>query len=190
MASPPDISNSYTNKYNVNSAPVLPFALLALSIPKRAEPAGWPSGLRRRTQVPFSSEARVQTPPLSFGNTKHASRAHRQRTYPSGYGARLLSECALHAQVRTLPFALFTLHNAEEQNSEKLHTAGSNPHSSKNCVKMIGKTHDSRPGQIQGEQSPLAQSVARQAVNLQVVGSSPTRGDFSYKNYKKKERIQ
>ncbi len=29
---------------------------------------------------------------------------HRQ-TYPSGYGARLLSECALHAQVRTLPSA-------------------------------------------------------------------------------------
>ena len=28
------------------------------------------------------------------------------QTYPSGYGARLLSECALHAQVRTLPSAL------------------------------------------------------------------------------------
>eukprot|EP00661_Eupelagonemidae_sp_cell13_P015495 gene15495-biopygen9716 len=27
------------------------------------------------------------------------------QTYPSGYGARLLSECALHAQVRTLPSA-------------------------------------------------------------------------------------
>ena len=26
--------------------------------------------------------------------------------YPSGYGGRLLSECALHAQVRTLPSAL------------------------------------------------------------------------------------
>ena len=30
-----------------------------------------------------------------------------QQTYPSGYGARLLSECALHAQVRTLPSAAF-----------------------------------------------------------------------------------
>ena len=30
-----------------------------------------------------------------------------QQTYPSGYGARLLSECALHAQVRTLPSATF-----------------------------------------------------------------------------------
>ena len=30
-----------------------------------------------------------------------------QQTYPSGYGARLLSECALHAQVRTLPSASF-----------------------------------------------------------------------------------
>ena len=29
-----------------------------------------------------------------------------KQTYPSGYGARLLSECALHAQVRTLPSAL------------------------------------------------------------------------------------
>ena len=31
------------------------------------------------------------------------------QTYPSGYGARLLSECALHAQVRTLPSAIFAL---------------------------------------------------------------------------------
>ena len=29
-----------------------------------------------------------------------------RQTYPSGYGARLLSECALHAQVRTLPSAM------------------------------------------------------------------------------------
>ncbi len=35
-----------------------------------------------------------------------AAANQQQQTYPSGYGARLLSECALHAQVRTLPSAL------------------------------------------------------------------------------------
>ena len=39
-----------------------------------------------------------------------AAANQQQQTYPSGYGARLLSECALHAQVRTLPSATFCEH--------------------------------------------------------------------------------
>ena len=50
-------------------------------------------------------------PPLSDLESEvlplHHEAMEPAQTYPSGYGARLLSECALHAQVRTLPSASF-----------------------------------------------------------------------------------
>ena len=77
----------------------------------------------------FTQETRVQTPVAEIFNTLgkltsdgiepplsdlesevlplHHEAMEPAQTYPSGYGARLLSECALHAQVRTLPSASF-----------------------------------------------------------------------------------
>ena len=71
-----------------------------------------------------------------------------KQTYPSGYGARLLSECALHAQVRTLPSAALL------------------PPPSPRTASQEGFQH----------RASLAQSVERKALNLVVVGSSPTVG--------------
>ena len=44
---------------------------------------------------------------LPLHHEAFSGKQQHQQTYPSGYGARLLSECALHAQVRTLPSASF-----------------------------------------------------------------------------------
>ncbi len=43
---------------------------------------------------------------LPLHHEAFSGKQQHQQTYPSGYGARLLSECALHAQVRTLPSAI------------------------------------------------------------------------------------